>query len=187
MVETTDTNGVLAHQGYAPKWLYARTTELTTAGTGVDGLVAAFDHPSDDPVARMHALSSHIRATVDYDPGWTSVATTAEDALAAGHGVCQDHSHLFLAAARRLGMAARYVSGYLVVDGEPDQPATHAWAEVWIEGLGWLGLDVSNGISPDERYVRLAVGRDYREAAPVSGIRFGDAEEDLDVTVQIQQ
>ena len=187
VVETTDTNGVLAHQGYAPKWLYARTTELTTAGTGVDGLVAAFDHPSDDPVARMHALSSHIRATVDYDPGWTSVATTAEDALAAGHGVCQDHSHIFLAAARRLGMAARYVSGYLVVDGEPDQPATHAWAEVWIERLGWLGLDVSNGISPDERYVRLAVGLDYREAAPVSGIRFGDAEEDLDVTVQIQQ
>ena len=188
VVETTDTNGVVAaHLGYAPKWLYRRTTDLTTAGPGIEGLLAGFDHPEGDPVARMHALSGHIRASVDYDPGWTSVATTAEDALAAGRGVCQDHSHLFLAAARHLGMSARYVSGYLVVDGEPDQPATHAWAEVWIEGLGWLGLDVSNGISPDERYVRLAVGLDYREAAPVSGIRFGGAEEDLDVSVQIQQ
>ena len=188
IVETTDTNGIVAtHLGHAPKWLYQRSTDLTTAGSGVEALLAEFDHSSDDAVGRMHALSAHVRAAVDYDPGWTSVATTAEDALAAGHGVCQDHSHLFLAAARKLGMAARYVSGYLVVDGNAAHAATHAWAEVWIESLGWLGLDVSNGISPDDRYVRLAVGLDYREAAPVSGIRFGDGEEALDVAVQIQQ
>ena len=188
LVETADTNGVVAaHLGYAPKWLYERTTELTAAGPGIEALLAAFDHSPADAVGRMHALSAHVRGAVDYDPGWTDVATTAEDALAAGHGVCQDHSHLFLAAARALGMAARYVSGYLVVDGEAAHAASHAWAEVWIEGLGWLGLDVSNGISPDDRYVRLAVGLDYREAAPVSGIRFGDGEEALDVAVQIQQ
>lgn len=188
VVETTDTNGVVStHLGYAPKWLYQRTTDLTTAGPGVEALLGDFDHSSDDAVRQMHALSAHVRGAVDYDPGWTNVASTAEDALAAGHGVCQDHSHLFLAAARQLGMPARYVSGYLVVDGEAAHGATHAWAEVWVEGLGWLGLDVSNGISPDDRYVRLAVGLDYREAAPVSGIRFGDGEEALDVAVQIQQ
>lgn len=188
VVETSDTHGVVAtHLGYAPKWLYQRTTDLTTAGPGVAALLADFDHSPDDEVGRMHALSAHVRSVVDYDQGWTNVATTAEDALAAGHGVCQDHSHLFLAAARELGMPARYVSGYLVVDGEAAHAATHAWAEVWIEGLGWLGLDISNGISPDDRYVRLAVGLDYREAAPVSGIRFGAGEEHLDVAVQIQQ
>lgn len=188
VVETTDTNGIVApHQGYAPKWLYQRSTTLTTAGPGVASLLADFDHSPADTVGRMHALSAHVRSAVDYDPGWTNVATTAEDALAAGHAVCQDHSHVFLAAARQLGMPARYVSGYLVVDDTSAHPATHAWAEVWIDGLGWLGLDISNGISPDHRYVRLAVGLDYREAAPVSGIRFGIGEEHLDVAVQIQQ
>ncbi|MEM7285378.1 MAG: transglutaminase family protein [Actinomycetota bacterium] len=189
VVETSDTSGITAvHQGFAPKWLYRRSTDLTAAGPGVAALIerfAAVDVP--DPISRAHALSTIVRDAVDYDQGWTHVATTAEDAIAAGHGVCQDHSHVFLAVARAMGLSARYVSGYLVVDDEPNQPATHAWVELWIEGLGWLGLDVSNRISPDDRYVRLATGLDYREAAPVSGIRFGDGEENLDVAVQIQQ
>ena len=186
-VETDDTGGVTAPSGLAPRWLYERQTELTTAGHNVRALLAGFDDPVDDPIERMHALSAHIRSTIAYDPGWTHVATTAEDAIEAERGVCQDHTHVFLAAARELGVPARYVSGYLVVTDEPDQPATHAWAEAWIDDLGWLGLDVSNVISPDDRYVRLAVGLDYREAAPVSGIRFGDGNEHLDVAVQIQQ
>ncbi len=187
VVETTDTHGITGRYGLAPAWLYRRSTELTTAGPGVQSIVEDFDEDWTDPIARMHALSAHIRAAIAYEPGWTHAATTAEDAVAAGRGVCQDHSHTFLAAARKLGVAGRYVSGYLVVDDEPDQPAMHAWAEVWIDDLGWLGLDVSNGVSPDERYVRLAVGLDYREAAPVSGIRYGEGDEQLDVAVQIQQ
>jgi len=112
---------------------------------------------------------------------------TAEDALEAGHGVCQDHAHSFIACCRYMDIPARYVSGYLMMDDRIDQDATHAWAEAYVEGLGWVGFDVSNGISPDTRYVRVATGLDYAEAAPVSGTRFGSAGEALAVQVQVQQ
>jgi transglutaminase-like putative cysteine protease len=67
-----------------------------------------------------------------------------------------------------------------------EQAATHAWAEAWVQNLGWVGFDISNGISPDERYVRLATGLDYRDAAPISGLRFGGGEEQLDVRLAVQ-
>ncbi|MFT6009030.1 MAG: transglutaminase-like putative cysteine protease, partial [Parasphingorhabdus sp.] len=81
----------------------------------------------------------------------------------------------------------RYVSGYLMMSDRVDQDATHAWAEAHIQGLGWVGFDVSNGYSPDERYVRIATGLDYREASPISGMRYGSASEDMIVTLQVQQ
>ena len=74
---------------------------------------------------------------------------------------------------------ARYVSGYLMMNDRIEQEATHAWAEAWVQGLGWVGFDVSNGISPDPRYVRVATGRDYRDAAPITGISFGPVAEHL--------
>jgi len=99
-------------------------------------------------------------------------------------GVCQDYSHIFLAAARSLGIPARYVSGHLVrADGLVTQPAGHAWAEAHVDGLGWLGLDPTNGISVTEAHIRVAVGLDYLDAAPVRGARRGGGTETLDVTV----
>jgi transglutaminase-like putative cysteine protease len=79
------------------------------------------------------------------------------------------------------------VSGYLMMNDRIDQEATHAWTEAHVDGLGWVGFDVSNGISPDTRYVRLATGRDYRDAAPITGISFGGASERLHVTVAVEQ
>ena len=78
-------------------------------------------------------------------------------------------------------------SGYLMMNDRIDQDASHAWAEAHIGGLGWVGFDVSNGISPDERYVRIATGLDYRGAAPVSGMRMGTSGESMIVSVQVQQ
>lgn len=101
--------------------------------------------------------------------------------------MCQDHAHIFIAAARHAGHPARYVSGYLMMDDRVDQDATHAWAEVWIGDLGWTGFDVSNGISPDMRYVRIASGLDYSQASPISGMTFGGSGESIDVNVQVQQ
>ena len=92
-----------------------------------------------------------------------------------------------IAAARLLGYPARYVSGYLLMDGQTHQDATHAWCEIWTKGLGWVGFDVSNGISPDARYVRVATGRDYADAAPILGIRHGQGAENLHVSLQVQQ
>ena len=92
-----------------------------------------------------------------------------------------------ISAARLLGLPARYVSGYLMMGDRIEQDAGHAWCEVHAEGLGWVGFDVSNAISPDGRYVRVAIGRDYRDAAPVAGIRHGAGAEGLQVRLQIQQ
>ncbi len=184
-VQTMDTGGVVSNlPGLTPLWLFQRSTNLTTASSGIAALIEGLDN---DPVPLVHDLSSKIAETVTYQSGHTSATDTAEDALAAGFGVCQDHAHVFLAAARKLGFPARYVSGYLFMDDTDDQDASHAWVEVWIDALGWVGLDPSNGISPDDRYVRVAIGLDYDDASPISGIRFGAGEEHLDVTVQIQQ
>jgi transglutaminase-like putative cysteine protease len=94
---------------------------------------------------------------------------------------------VFISAARAMDVPARYVSGYLMLDEAVEQEATHAWAEAWVEGLGWVGFDVANQICPDSRYVRVATGRDYRDAAPVTGISFGAAMEELQVVLAVQQ
>ncbi|MGI9463631.1 MAG: transglutaminase family protein [Aestuariivirgaceae bacterium] len=187
-VETTSNDGVVGeHGGFAPLWLFLRPTDLTKPGHGVRGLVSALGRDFDDDISCLHALSDVIGEKVTYETGRTDAGTTAEDALAAGHGVCQDHAHLFVASARLLGFPARYVSGYLMMNSTVEQDASHAWAEVHVDGIGWIGFDVSNGISPDERYVRVATGLDYRDAAPVSGVRLGDSTESMIVSLQVQQ
>jgi transglutaminase-like putative cysteine protease len=128
-----------------------------------------------------------VRDAIVYTPGSTDTGTTAEQAITQAKGVCQDHAHSFCAAARLMGLPARYVSGYLLMDDRAQQDATHGWAEAHIDGLGWVGFDVSNGICPDERYVRVATGLDYREAAPVTGMHFGGGGEVMLVSLQVQQ
>lgn len=186
-IRTTDTNGIADTQpGLAPLWLFRRSTPTTQAGPAVTELAESFDGFDAGPVALVHELSHRVGSAVEYQPGHTTSIDSAEEALSVGRGVCQDHAHVFLAVARKLDFPARYVSGYLFMDETDDQDATHAWVEVWIDGLGWVGLDPSNGISPDERYVRLATGLDYPGASPISGIRFGTGRETLDVTVRIE-
>jgi transglutaminase-like putative cysteine protease len=183
-VETTDTAGITPrHTGYAPLWLFRRSTPLTTPGPAIKQLCRSLS--ISDPIVDLHNLAALILNQVAYEPGRTDAESTAEDVLDAGQGVCQDHSHVFITAARLLGFPARYVSGYLLLDNSIDQDASHAWSDVWIDGLGWVGFDVSNGISPDGRYVRIATGLDYRAAAPVSGVRFGTGHESLRVDVRV--
>jgi transglutaminase-like putative cysteine protease len=188
VVETTDTAGVVEqHGGYAPLWYFKRATDLTRPGPGVRKLAKMLTTEIEDDIPRMHALSQLIAETVVYETGRTHSESTAEDVLDAGHGVCQDHAHVFLSVARLMDVPARYVSGYLMMNDRIDQDASHAWVEAHFEGLGWIGFDVSNGISPDERYVRVATGLDSREAAPISGMRFGDSAESMIVALQVQQ
>lgn len=187
-IDTSDTAGTVGpHVGPAPLWYYLRDTEMTRIGPGIEEFIAGFS-PRGDQITRLHALSAAIIERVAYETGRTHSATTAEEALAAGHGVCQDHSHLFCAVARRLGFPARYVTGYLMMDDRVDQEAGHAWAEAHVDALGWVGFDVSNGISPDPRYVRVATGLDARQAAPISGLTIGaTSEEKVIVNLQVQQ
>ena len=190
VVETTDTGGVTnGHAGYTPLWLFLRPTPLTTSGKGIERLVASLTPASEcsGVVEQMHQLSNRIAELVTYETGRSHSASTAEAVLNSGHGVCQDHAHIFISAARSLGVPARYVSGYLMMSDRIDQDATHAWAEAWLDGLGWVGFDASNGISPDENYVKIATGLDYQEAAPISGVRMGSSAEAMHVSLQVQQ
>jgi transglutaminase-like putative cysteine protease len=185
-VETTDKAGVVGpHHGFAPLWLFLRETPLTKPGKLVRDLVKTL--PAGSELSRMHALMGEIHRAVAYVPGSTDNQTTAEQALAAGRGVCQDHTHIFISAARLLNIPARYVSGYLLMEGITEQVATHAWAEAHLAGLGWVGFDAANDVCPDERYVRLATGLSYREGAPVSGMRIGPAGENLNVALTVAE
>jgi len=187
-VITEDNAGVIGrHSGHLPLWSFLGQTSLTKPGAKMRALIRDLPSGGDDKLDYLHALSARIRAEVDYETGRTGVETTAEEAIEAGHGVCQDHAHIFIGAARAADIPARYVSGYLMMNDRIEQEATHAWAEVHIDGLGWVGFDISNGISPDPRYVRVATGRDYRDAAPVTGISYGSTEQLLTVDVAVEQ
>ena len=187
-VETTDNAGVIGlHKGFAPLWLFEQSTPLTKTGPQVRRLVKQLGADFDSDISRLHALARLILDNVAYQADRTHSQTTAEEALAVGHGVCQDHAHIFITAARLLGFPARYVSGYLLMTDRVEQDASHAWAEAYLDEIGWIGFDISNGLSPDERYVRIATGLDDRDAAPIAGLRFGDSSESMLVSVQVEQ
>jgi len=188
LVDTADNAGILGgHTGRLPLWTFLAQTPLTRPGPKMRVLAAGLAADRSDVLATLHALSVAVLDAVAYEIGHTDSRTSAEEALTAGRGVCQDHAHVFVGCARLLGVPARYVSGYLMMDDRIEQEAGHAWVEAHVDGLGWVGFDVSNGISPDARYVRVASGRDYTEAAPVTGLSFGEGEAELSVSLAVEQ
>lgn len=136
----------------------------------------------------MHQIHTDLR----YVPQSTTVATRAADALAQRSGVCQDFAHVFIAACRSLGLAARYVSGYLLTrppEGAPKlvgADASHAWAELWCPEQGWLALDPTNAVPADLDHVTLAWGRDYADVAPLRGVLRGGGVATLRVGVTVE-
>lgn len=188
IIETLSGDGILGrHFQSMPLWFYLRQTVLTQPDNEILALLGGSVSDLTPDLASLHALSHSIRDKVAYTQGATQVSTRAADALARAQGVCQDHAHIFLSAARAAGLPARYVSGYLMMDDRIDQDASHAWAEVYLEGLGWVAFDISNGISPDQRYVRIAHGLDYADVAPSKGVTLGAQRENLIVSIQVQQ
>ncbi len=186
-VETKNSDGIFGKSyGKAPLWHFLQSTPRTAPGPGTRKLSQRMLGKSDD-LGDLHRLSAEILTACPYGAVKTTAETTAEDAFAAGGGVCQDHAQIFITAARLAGFPARYISGYLMMNDRVDQDASHAWAEVHLNDLGWVGFDVSNGISPDERYVRIATGRDSHDAAPITGLRLGKGNESMIVSLQIQQ
>lgn len=189
-VVTRDTSGVVSGtpEPFSPTF-YLRPSPLAGTDAALRELAeAAAATAAPEPLALAHALMLAVRDRIAFQPGLTNAATTAAEALAAGIGVCQDHTHVFIACARHLGLPARYVAGYLhMADGSVEQSAGHAWGEAFVDGLGWVGFDTANGICPTEQYVRVAIGLDYRDAAPVRGLRRGGGGEALDVVVRVGQ
>ena len=190
VVETTDTAGVVSG-GYEPlplgAWL--RTTPMTLPSSDIENLAAAAEGTGSE---RLRRLTQLVRERADYQPGSTEVGTTAADALAGGRGVCQDHAHVFIAAARLLGIPARYVGGFHCIEELEDgarKDAGHAWAEAWDASRGWRAFDPANCIVPGERHVRTSIGLDYASASPVRGVRRRrggtEAVESMSVNVQV--
>ena len=190
-VETVDLAGVLrGHRESVPPMAYLRPTRATRADMALMELagdaVAALE--AGGTLEKAHALAAAVAEAIAYTPGETEHGTTAAEALAMGHGVCQDHAHALIACALSLDVPARYVTGYLFASEETGlHEASHAWAELWVEGLGWVGFDPSNRCCPDERYIRLGSGADATEAAPIRGVAQGAGQERLDVRVIVDQ
>lgn len=183
-VETRDLHGVQADLADTlPPSFYLAATPLTVASEAMAEL-AAQCAGDGSALERLHRLCNGVRDRVDYLSDVTDAETTAIEAFTAARGVCQDHAHVMIGMARSIGFAARYVSGYLCPIGDA-AAASHAWAEVFVADLGWVGFDAANRQCPDERYVRIACGRDYRDAAPVRGVRRGGIAETLEVEVSI--
>jgi transglutaminase-like putative cysteine protease len=189
-VDTQDTNGLVRNAiERFPASLYLRETSLTKA----DDAITAFAHEKlstagPDELNLLHALLSSIKEEIIYDTDPTHATTTAAEAFALRRGVCQDLAHIFIAAARCLKIPARYIGGYFNrSDGVVNQEAGHAWAEAFVQALGWVAFDPANGMCATDAHVRVAVGLDYLGAAPVRGTRYGGGAEQLTVAVQVNQ
>ena len=187
-VATSDTGGVLrcGPERLSPL-VYLRDSPLTHA----DAALREFTDQvgtEGDALTRLHRLMAAIHREVAFMVGSTTADHTAADAFAQRQGVCQDHSQIFIACARRMGIPARYISGHLHrTDGLIDQDAAHAWAEAWVPALGWVGFDAANGIAPTEHYVRVASGLDALGASPFRGTSYGGGMETMTVALRVRQ
>lgn len=137
------------------------------------------------------ALMQRIHEEFTFDPNATDITTPVSQVLVDRRGVCQDFAHVQIACLRSLGLAARYVSGYLLTDPPPGQPrlmgadASHAWLSVYCPRFGWIDFDPTNALVPDERHITLAWGRDYGDVSPLRGVVLGGDHQTLQVGVSV--
>ncbi|HEY3086065.1 MAG TPA: transglutaminase family protein [Candidatus Dormibacteraeota bacterium] len=140
---------------------------------------------ADSVETALDELTMSISREFAYDQTVTNVYSAVDDVLALRAGVCQDFAHLFIAVARAMGVPARYVSGYIHLRGDKSSfTASHAWAEAWVAGRGWIGYDATHPVRTTPHHVRLAVGRDYTDAAPTRGVYVGSAGSTMTISVK---
>jgi transglutaminase-like putative cysteine protease len=169
---------------------FAELLAATALTTLPDELAGECDRlrAAADPVTATAEAVRAVHGGLRYQRGGTNTMTTAADAWAAGHGVCQDFVHLTLAILRHIGIPSRYVSGYVhpsaaAVAGETVDAESHAWVEAWTGA--WWGIDPTNDIPADHRHVIVARGRDYADVPPIKGVYAGPADQQMAVTVRI--
>jgi transglutaminase-like putative cysteine protease len=195
----------------APAWEeVVRELPADLSEEGLSAYQFVFESPRISPKARFAAyalpafakgrpltdsvldLTERIYKDFSFDSKATSVRTTPEEVLRSRRGVCQDFAHLEIACLRSLGLAARYVSGYIRTYPPPGRPrligadASHAWVSVYCPGTGWLDVDPTNNLIPDKSHVTVAWGRDYGDVSPVRGVIIGGRDHKLDVGVDME-
>ncbi len=150
--------------------------------------------PKNRPLLEaVEALTARLYTDFTYDPNFTTVATPLADVIQHRRGVCQDFAHLGIGCLRSLGLAARYVSGYIETDPPPGQEplegadASHAWFSVYLPQLGWVDFDPTNNQIPADQHITVAWGRDYSDVTPLKGVIFGSGTHALSVSVDCQR
>lgn len=187
VVEVGDRHGIVRGTGETmPALAYLRAGPYTAPTAVIAALASRARAAAAPPLELAHRLSAAVADALRYAPGTTHAHTTAAEALADGVGVCQDLAQVLVAAARTLDIPARYVTGYLLADDTgAAHEAGHAWAELHVDGYGWIGFDPANRRCPTDHYVRLACGVDALDAAPIRGAAAGGREASLEVEVSV--
>jgi len=189
LIETIDLAGVVrGGLERVPCDVYRRETLLTGQDEALRSFADEVTAGAATPLSQMHALMAAVgdRMNCVDASGRSSVGAIA--AFAAQEAIAQDMAHVFMACARHLGMPARCVSGYVAQsDDLPHGNGAHAWAEVHLDDYGWIGFDCANGLCPIDTHVRVAVGLDFADAAPVRGSRQGGEGENLKVLVSARE
>jgi transglutaminase-like putative cysteine protease len=186
VVETADTDA-RQDDGLLSPLAYLAPTALTAPNEEMKAFARKAVEHAKEPWERCEALAEAVVRAVRYKSGTSDVQDSAAAAFKSGEGVCQDHAHVYITAARSLGIPARYVSGYLY-SGEGGDAASHAWGDVWLgPDSGWRSLDVTHQCPAIRTYCRLAVGRDYLDAAPVRGVRQGGGGERMEANVLVAE
>lgn len=188
-VATRDTHGRLSGGvERQPVGLFLRETALTRVTPALRRFARQTSAgQGGDRLATMHALMRSLHNAMTFTTRAAGDERTAGEAFDAKTGTAEDFTHIMLAASRALGLPARYVSGYYLRPDSTQQSSGHAWAEVFVDGLGWIGFDPSEGMCPTDRHVRVAIGCDAREAAPIRGAYVGGGEQDRDVAILVEQ
>ena len=187
LVDCSDAGGMV--QGVRctiPNAVFLRQTPATQPSAAIRRLAQASVDAAPSVLDQLHHLMQEIHAKVTFEIGATHSHTTAAEAFNDGRGVCQDHSHILIGAARWLDIPSRYVTGYLVMGEGDTSTASHAWAECLVPGLGWVGFDAANCVCPNEHYVRVAAGIDAAGVTPIRGSRRGGANEKMRVEVNVE-
>jgi transglutaminase-like putative cysteine protease len=185
VVETDDAcDGYLPADGGLSPLAYVACTPLTQASEAIGALAARVFGGAPATAGSARRLMEEVAESVRYQPGSTQVSDSASDVMQRGAGVCQDQAHVAIAVCRAAGVPARYVSGHILTDEQ--HAASHAWADVWLADEDrWLSCDLTHRQPAGARLCRIAVGRDYLDAAPVRGMRRGGGREQLDVQVLV--
>jgi len=184
-VEIAAAEDIMRHAETLSPLAYLAPTALTAPDHEIAALARMHLEGRGPIRRRVYDLVAGVYERVQYRPGTTRVEDPAGAALARGEGVCQDQAHVLIACCRTAGIPARYVSGYLCSGAAEDGgTASHAWVEVWLsDEKGWHGIDVTHREPAGQRHCRLAIGRDYLDAAPIRGMRRGGGQEVMDVSV----
>jgi transglutaminase-like putative cysteine protease len=174
-------------------WDFLRATGFAVSTPALERFVEAHNIAAlrhEDPLTALRGLSAILYKALDYEAGVTGADSPIDEALEGARGVCQDFAHIMIAICRGWGVPARYVSGYLATSREEgdrsDPQATHAWVEVFLPSLRWVGFDPTNNVLAGERHIPVAIGRDYTDVPPSRGVFKGDAESQLSVGVSVR-